>query len=351
MDEDAAGNADSTEAELKHIVPNKIHVRGLDTFAPNDVKAYVAQHQAGQFERVEWIDDTSANLVYPSESGAQEALVKLAAVPIADVTQLPPLESIPAKEYASKPDSVLQVRFAVAGDKKAANAAARSRFYLLHPEHDPEERRRRGEFDRKRYRDRDGDYSRDQRRDGNRRRPRFDYDDEEKQFDVTLYDDNAETRSGPRAVSRSRQRSDSVSTRSSESDRVRFQADKNRNKELFPNWQSRKARSRDRSASPTRSYGRGNHEADLDESTRAAAAARTREKARAIKERLSRENKSRELFPGKDVKAKELFPSMVGSSSGGRAQMDQVEDSSILTSGMSRISLQDLLIARLHQRM
>jgi hypothetical protein len=61
-------------------------------------------------------------------------------------------------------------------------AASKSRFYLLHPKYDPEERRRRGD---RRYRDRDGAYYWPRR---NSRR-RHD-DDETETFDASLYGDD-----------------------------------------------------------------------------------------------------------------------------------------------------------------
>jgi hypothetical protein len=80
---------------------------------------------------------------------------------------------------------------------------------------------------------------------------------------------------------------------------------------------------------------------DLDEDARAAAALRSREKGRSIKERLSRNNNTtKELFPSRDTnRARELFPTKAGSSVGSRAQMDQVNDTTVLASGMFRLSL------------
>jgi Nuclear cap-binding protein subunit 3 len=173
-------------------VPHKVHIRGLDTFNPEEVKAYLAEHfSATQLDRIEWIDDSSANLVFKTESTAQDALISLAAVEVADPTQLLPLEAVRAKGFAPKPDCVLQVRFAVTGDKKVTGAAARSRFYLLHPEFDPEERRRRGEFGRGKYRDRDDGYRRGGDRRSGGRRDRQE-DDNPEPFDVSLYDDDPE---------------------------------------------------------------------------------------------------------------------------------------------------------------
>lgn len=284
----------------------------------------MAEHfGSGQFDRVEWIDDVSANLIFRSDSTAQEALLALASVEIADATQLPPLESLPAKAFSGKPGSTLHVRFAVATDKKAEGAAARSRFYLLHPEYDPEERRRRGEFDRGKYRDR-GDRGRGQdRRSGRRRDDRFD--DESEPFDVSLYDDD-EAALAKRANIKPRARDARDSKSSEEDDNY---ARRNRDKELFPSRRPRVGggiSARDRSASPIRDDAR----MELDDLAKdREAAARNRDKARAIKGRLS-----------KDIGAKELFPDKLSSSApGSKAQMDQVDEGTVLSSGMSRMSL------------
>ncbi|OAA64545.1 hypothetical protein SPI_03192 [Niveomyces insectorum RCEF 264] len=240
----AAAAADAAETT---VVPTKVHLRGLDAFTPDDLKAYVAETTGAggtPFERVEWIDDSSANLVFASESAAAAALAALAALAIDDPAQLPPRELLPAKPFAGKPDATaLQVRFAVAADKKQAGAAARSRFYLLHPEYDPEERRRSSSNRGGRGRD-DGDRD---------RRPRYrsyrddrgdrDADIRNNAFDVNLYDDAPPAARAKRSVhrgssSRSRSRSRSRTrvrprSRSRSSSRARFRR-RNQNKELFP---------------------------------------------------------------------------------------------------------------------
>ncbi|TDZ21799.1 Uncharacterized protein Cob_v005432 [Colletotrichum orbiculare MAFF 240422] len=139
----ASGEADRS-VDSTILVSTKVHIRGLNSLTTDSIKSYVRDHY-GPAERVEWIDDESANLVFSCESSAQEALKSLSAIEIADVTQLPLLESVPAKALASHPEVKLQIRFSVLSDKKAPGAAQRSRFYLLHPEFDPEERRRRND--------------------------------------------------------------------------------------------------------------------------------------------------------------------------------------------------------------
>jgi len=77
-----------------------------------------------------------------------------------------------------------------------------------------------------------------------------------------------------------------------------------------------------------------------DEDARRAAAQRDREKGRSIKERLLRDTSTqdrsnRELIPAKANGTRELFPTKIASATlGSKAQMDQVDDTTILASGM-----------------
>ncbi|KUI71653.1 Uncharacterized protein C16C4.16c [Cytospora mali] len=314
-----AVNDEPPNDESQHVIPNKIHIRGLDVIDENQLKSYVTSHVGGKgADRVEWVDDTSANLVFSSDSAAEEALKLLVTVEIVDATQLPPLEVLPAQPFPERPDVALQVRFAVESDKKAKNAAQRSRFYLLHPEWDPEteEGRRRREGRDRRYRDRED-------RGGYRRNGRGRYDDryddrygEEapEQFDVNLYDDDAGALA-KRVTPRGRHgRSSRSPSDRSEPDRYRST---NTGKELFPNKRPRDplrsergVHSRGRSRSPERNE----RDAMLDDLAKDREVVRNREKARSLKDRISRpSNRTRELFPSK-------------AEGGGKAQMDQVPE-------------------------
>lgn len=290
-------------------------------------------------DRIEWVNDTSANLVFSSEAAAQEALIQLAAVEIADATQLPPLEVLPAKPIADKPVVALQVRFALESDRKERNAAQKSRFYLFHPEWDPEtdEGRRRRESGRdRRYRDRD-DRGNNRRNGRSRYEERF-RDEEPQSFDVNLYDD-----AGALAKRTTPQRGDrghdshSPSAHSGSDYHQPTNRDKElfpNRKELFPNRRPRDSMRSDRgtnSRNRSRSPGRDDRNAMEDDLARDREAVRNnREKARSLKERISRadgdnrENKSRELFPSKIA------------GEGRSAKMDQRP--SDLLAGMSRLS-------------
>ncbi|KAI0969847.1 hypothetical protein F4678DRAFT_156844 [Xylaria arbuscula] len=312
--------------------PSKVFIKGLDVMNPDDVKAYVAQHCADpslHLERIEWIDDNSANLLFASESTASQALLALAADPdsISHPSLLPARQLLSAKPFSTKPEVALQVRPALVSDQKQAGAAQRSRFYLLNPEYDPEERRRRNET--RRYRDRNGDGF-------SRRRGRHSRDDEDGEpFDVNLYDDSsAAPAPEPRARPR-RRRSPTPDYDTAES-RVDSYRPSNRGRELFPSRElfpesksSRRGTSRDRSASPRPDRDGDRNMNDLfsrDES--AMARERNRYRAREIKGHISRQ-----------AQAKELFPTEASSESGRLG--DAVEDAATLLSKGITLPLMD----------
>ncbi|TFB00138.1 hypothetical protein CCMA1212_008017 [Trichoderma ghanense] len=287
------------------IVPTKIHIRGLDNLHTDDIKSYVKSH-FGTVDRVEWIDDSSANLVFSSEPTARDAFVALSAIDIADATALGIGETVPAKALEGRLETSLQLRFATLADRKQAGAALRSRYYLLHPEHDPEERRRRQQETRARYRDRDRD--RDHRGSGGRRRR---YSDEQVEtFEASMYDDAPK----PSRDSRSPERSGS---------RARGN---NRGKELFADRPAgRSSARRGRSASPRRDDD-GDAAVDL-----LASSSGNRTQARSIKSRLASETRSKELFPSKPTNR-------------GGGQLDQLEKAI----GSARLKEEDMpkIVAR-----
>lgn len=335
-------NGHTGDNETNRVVPNKLHIRGLDFLDENQLKSYVIIHVGGKgADRIEWVNDSSANLVFSSEAAAQDALIQLAAVEIADPTQLPPSEILPAKSVADRPEVVLQVRFAVESDRKERNAAQKSRFYLFHPEWDPEteEGRKRRESGRdRRYRDRE-DRGSNRRNNGKARYEDRYRDEEPETFDVNLYDDDAGAltkRITPTHGQRVRDSrspsaySDSDHYRSTNRDKELFPS----RKELFPNRRPRDPMRSDRAASSrdrSRSPGRDDHNAMEDDLARDREAVRNnREKARSLKERISRTDGD-----NRAAKSKELFPSKVVGE-GRKAQMDQVP--SDLLAGMRGLS-------------
>ncbi|KAK6361241.1 hypothetical protein TWF730_004983 [Orbilia blumenaviensis] len=195
--EGASGPADfaletpvNTQPPPDDVVPNKVHLRGLDSMSSDDVKTWIAGHfPEPTVEKLEWIDDTSLNLVYKDEETAVAALGALST----DIgRQSRPWELREAKSSADFPLARLDIRLAFVTDKKEKGARERSRYYLFHPEEDrveqlekrkreqEKERRERREYRKRDYDDKYRDGSRGENQDwDDRRRSRSRYDDEE----------------------------------------------------------------------------------------------------------------------------------------------------------------------------
>ena len=167
--------------------PHKIHVRGVDDLTTQDIQQFCAENYSSQSPvRVEWIDDTSANIIYRNPATASEALESFTSrTQETDDVTLHPTKLREAKRLSSRSMSVLQVRIALSTDQKRPRAHEASRFYMLHPEHDPRERRRVdgkrringcNDYERKRYSDRENV----------RRKAR----DREEGFSASMYDDD-----------------------------------------------------------------------------------------------------------------------------------------------------------------
>lgn len=236
--------------------PHKIHLRGLDDLTSTDIESFVNQyHNTQSFDRIEWIDDTSANIVYPTPADALTALKAFVATDDFSVNHST-LEMLPAKSFPGFPNTLLKVRLAVLGDRKQPGARERSRFYLFNPEHDRQDRQprdNRGRGNERRYRDRQDDYrSRPYKGRERRRRHNEDID-----FDASLYDDDEASLAVRRSRDHSRIGSESESGtassdyRSQRHRKVRFTGV---GKELFPDRGGLRnsGRLRDRSASPMR---------------------------------------------------------------------------------------------------
>ncbi|PMD34044.1 hypothetical protein L207DRAFT_557398 [Hyaloscypha variabilis F] len=291
---------DSSDANALELSSHKIHVRGLDNLTTKDVRAFASEYfDAYKPAHIEWIDDTSANIVYETAEAAQEALVAFAAVEIADVSQIPVLQTVPAKAFPLHPQTNLQVRIAVVGDRKQAGARDRSRFYLFNPEYDPAERRKRAGYQgSRRYRDREDGGYRSQRYDDREQQKR----EREADFDASLYDDDERTIAKRAARDIRYQGSSSGSdSRGRESRKAGYGGAAG--KELFPDRvDGGSGRLRDRSASPLRG-GDGDHDMRGSRSAfnrrQDTAASENRLNAQMIKARLKESSSTKELFPQK----------------------------------------------------
>ena len=129
------------DLEPSKVVSNKIHVRGVDDLTTTDVLNYIESYQPSiePLPQVEWIDDTSANIMFEVAEVAETVLRTLSEDSSA---QLSRFQLRNAKICLAHPEINLQVRIAVLTDRKQPRAYESSRFYMMHPEHDPRQRRR-----------------------------------------------------------------------------------------------------------------------------------------------------------------------------------------------------------------
>lgn len=277
----ANGAVDPRAAETQY---EKVHVRGVDELTTGNIKQFAADHfNVEEPHRIEWIDDTSANIVYSTpEIGLQALSAFTQASEEEDASTLPVLRLRSAKALSSHPDSVLQVRTAVQSDRKKPRAHEASRFYLMHPEHDPREKLRRELEDRRRQGgdSSDGDYRR-RRFDGRELRRRRDRDGAEL-INADMYDDTMGS-----------------SADYAETERGRSRRRRQEGFELFPDEGGSSGRLRNRSASPGRDTLGEDLRLDHD----------TRRRFRDRSPRFDGRNKGRELFPTEsDSNTRELFP-------------------------------------------
>ncbi|KAH8700636.1 hypothetical protein BGW36DRAFT_316723 [Talaromyces proteolyticus] len=288
------GAVDPHTAEAQH---EKLHVRGVDELTTDDIKRFALEHfSAEEPSRIEWIDDTSANIVYSSEEVGLRALTALTQLGEEDTSSLPTLRLRTAKSLSSHSESVLQVRSAVKTDRKKPRAHESSRFYLMHPEHDPREKLRRELAEKRRqggYDDNDGDYRRLRFDDREHRRRRNRGGDDD--FNVNMYDDTPTNND---------RRGESSEGFSDAEDRRRPRRGRHQQRELFPEQGAGSGRLRDRSASPGRDDLDGMRRSDDEQQQ-----SRRRFRERSPRYSGGHANDKRELFPsGGDRDTRELFP-------------------------------------------
>ena len=276
------------------VVPQKVHLRGLDNLHTKDIRAFALEHYPDTPPvRIEWIDDTSANLIYETAETAALALSSFSVADAEVVSRISGLQPRRAKRISTHPDAVLEARLAVMQDRKLPGARERSRFYLFNPDVDPGERRHRERGHRRRgRRDSEGDYGNYRRRPYDRQEHKRRKDvDEGGGFDANMYDDDA----GSSTRGMSPARSDQGGRRRRQ---ARFGSGPN-GRELFPERAMRgKSALRDRSASP----GRGPRSSDLTGSDdagsrRTSRRYRARSRSPRIREREGHRGSQRERRP------------------------------------------------------
>ena len=112
------------------------------------------------------------------------ALSKLTLSSLNDFSSLPLLQLRTAQAFSKRPETHLQVRIAVLTDQKRPRAYEASKFYMMHPEYDPRERRRQernGRDDHRNYK---------RHRYGNEEHKRRKTKDIKNGFDASMYDDD-----------------------------------------------------------------------------------------------------------------------------------------------------------------
>lgn len=295
--------AQELHIDAEYAAPHKLHIRGLEDLTTDHIIAFTADHLSSDPpSRVEWIDDTSANIVFSTPAVALKALEQLT-----HPSYYGPLSELrlrPARQFSAYPDSKLEVRLALVTDQKRPRAYEASRFYMMHPELDPREQRRKGRNRPERHHHYHGRrYGEDEQR--RRRR-----DDRDQGFQPTMYDDDAGALANRKQGSASRRGSSSMHSTNSNSSNIASSAGDRRRYQGRGDYS--RAHGRGRSASPRR-Y----------DDDRAMSESRRRDRRRtppdASKSRIwggnHRENFGKELFPPKQApKAalndadKELFP-------------------------------------------
>ena len=131
----------SCRVDSSEIRGEALHLRGVDNLSTDDIKLYLSSVSPDiAFVKLEWIDDTSLNIVYESDDIAATALQTVTAQPVEQVTTttLRPAKSL----QGDKVIAGLKVRVAFLSDKKERGARDRSRWYLFNP-HPTEEYDRR----------------------------------------------------------------------------------------------------------------------------------------------------------------------------------------------------------------
>ena len=247
--------SDDSKTQLADITseqptPHKVHLRGVDDLTTDDIKAYATECYPDEAcKRIEWINDTSVNIVYETPAIAMKGLAHLTADGVMEATVIPELQLRIAKSYSARPEAPLKVRTALFTDQKPKRAYEASRFYMMHPEHDPRERRRQGSSGPDEYR---------RRRYGKQEHRRRRRDDDEQGFDASMYDDNEDALAARQNGIRHRQ--DSRSTMTSEGEATSSKEGSRAG--AIPSGPARRGRygtndRRRRSASPRRGGGNG----------------------------------------------------------------------------------------------
>lgn len=166
---------DEEDFDSMNVRPEALFLRGVDELSPRNIKLYIDRYVKPDYSfankdkyeslnyKIEWINDTSLNIVFNDLESATIALERLS-LELKDTAT----DERPAKEYVNEPNedktAQLYVRLSFSYDKKIKNARVYSRYYLLNGE--PESKDRPNDyyvnFKKNRYRERESRYARDE---------------------------------------------------------------------------------------------------------------------------------------------------------------------------------------------
>ncbi|KAF2809537.1 uncharacterized protein BDZ99DRAFT_463318 [Mytilinidion resinicola] len=313
-------------SQLTDTVPRKVHIMGLNTLSTQDVQAFIAERGCTRdFLRVEWINDSSANLEFVTDEAAKMALNAFTGLNVEDWEEKKvPKTGLSTKELSYRPDVELRVRLAGIYDAKQKGARKHSEWYQKNGRRDSRSDDR-GRF--KKPRDLDAP-----------RKSRHG----EGEFDVSLYgeDTSGSSREPSRhrdAGSRDRRHNSFPGTRD-----IELFGDASSRKKVQFSREDNRGRLRNRSASPNpEGDGRMGFEADEEASRRKI---RRRTPTPPSYRKDARTTRGKELFPVKLVtfttdrelfgkkspsapRSKELFPNRTPNSNHRRSDaVDASED-------------------------
>ncbi|ODQ57829.1 hypothetical protein WICANDRAFT_81157 [Wickerhamomyces anomalus NRRL Y-366-8] len=130
---------------------NSIWLHGVDNLSTKEIKAYLKNFTDDDF-KIEWINDTSLNVVFENDEDASTNLKKFTKE---QDREFSPTDEREAQDFEGKPDVSITLRISNLSDKKVKNAAQYSRYYLYNPPNHGTERRSRKSSRGSSYRERE----------------------------------------------------------------------------------------------------------------------------------------------------------------------------------------------------
>ncbi|KAI8891452.1 hypothetical protein K501DRAFT_166325 [Backusella circina FSU 941] len=114
--------------------PNAIFLRGVDEMSTSDIKKYC---DSTDLLKVQWINDTSCNLIFDTKEQAEQVTKALVTDPDVEVNHKTLLT---AKSFENADGKIIELslRLATDEDVKSKGSRERSRYYLLHGTEDSE---------------------------------------------------------------------------------------------------------------------------------------------------------------------------------------------------------------------